>query len=89
MRLFDTYISDEQGLSILHAYICSALLLKWAVKLKKMNFTDIMLFLQKMPTKDWTEEDIEMIIAEAYVFKTLYEGTFPCLTVPLNGNYQN
>jgi hypothetical protein len=75
LRLFDTYISDEQGFSVLHIYVCAALLLKWSIKLKKMNFTDIMLFLQSMPTKDWSEKDIEIIIAEAYVFKTLYEDT--------------
>ena len=75
LRLFDTYVSDEQGFSVLHMYVCAALLLKWSLKIKKMQFTDIMLFLQNMPTKDWGDKDIEMIIAEAYVFKTLYEDT--------------
>jgi len=73
MRLFDTYISDEQGFNVLHIYVCAALLLKWSLKLKKLNFSEIMIFLQNMPTKDWGEQDIEMIIAEAYVFMTLYE----------------
>lgn len=85
VRLFDTYISDEQGFSLLHSYVCSALLLKWSVKLKKMHFTDIMLFLQSMPTKEWSEQDIEMVIAEAYVFRTLYEGPSNCVTVPTLG----
>jgi hypothetical protein len=75
MRLFDTYISDEQGFSVLHIYVCAALILKWSVKLKKMNFSEVMMFLQSMPTKDWSEKDIEMIIAEGYVFMTLYEDT--------------
>jgi len=75
LRLFDTYIADEQGFSVFHLYVCAALLLKWSLKIKKMNFTDIMLFLQNMPTKDWREEDIEMIISEAFVFKSLYEDT--------------
>jgi len=75
MRLFDTYISDEQGFSVLHIYVCAALLLKWSVKLKKMNFPEIMVFLQNMPTRDWSEQDIEIIIAEAYVFMTLYEDS--------------
>jgi len=34
-----------------------------------------MVFLQCMPTKDWCEQDIEMVIAEAYVFMTLYEDS--------------
>jgi len=75
MRLFDTYIADEQGFSVFHMYVCAALLLKWSLKLKKMAFTDIMLFLQNMPTKEWSDKDIEMILSEAFVFKTLYEDT--------------
>ena len=75
MRLFDTYISDEQGFSVLHIYVCASLLLKWSIKIKKMAFQEIMVFLQNMPTKDWSERDIEVIIAESYVFKTLYEDT--------------
>lgn len=75
MRLFDTYIADEEGFSVLHTYVCVALLLKWSIKLKKMGFNDIMIFLQNMPTKDWGEKDVEVIIAEAFVFKSLYEDT--------------
>jgi len=75
LRLFDTYIADEQGFSVFHLYVCAAILLKWSLKIKKMNFTDIMLFLQNMPTKEWREEDIEIIISEAFVFKSLYEDT--------------
>mmetsp|Transcript_36878 Transcript_36878/g.33121 ORF Transcript_36878/g.33121 Transcript_36878/m.33121 type:complete len:132 (-) Transcript_36878:567-962(-) len=45
MRLFDTYISDDQGFSVLHIYVCTALLLKWSVKLKKMDFSEMMVFL--------------------------------------------
>jgi len=75
LRLFDTYIADEQGFSVFHLYVCAAILLKWSLKIKKMNFTEMMLFLQNMPTKDWREEDIEMIISEAFVFKSLYEDT--------------
>lgn len=75
LRLFDTYIADEQGFNVFHFYVCAALLLKWTVKLKKMNFTEIMLFLQNLPTKDWNEQDVEMILGEAYVFKTLYGAT--------------
>eukprot|EP01016_Furgasonia_blochmanni_P002984 TRINITY_DN1116_c0_g1_i12.p1 TRINITY_DN1116_c0_g1~~TRINITY_DN1116_c0_g1_i12.p1 ORF type:complete len:288 (-),score=36.35 TRINITY_DN1116_c0_g1_i12:358-1221(-) len=75
MRLFDTYISDDEGFSVLHIYVCTAILLKWANKLKRMSFNDLMLFLQCLPTKEWREEDLNMLIAEAYVFKTLFEGS--------------
>ena len=75
VRLFDTYISDEQGFNVLHLYVCAAILLKWSIKLKKMNLDNIMVFLQDLPTKQWSEQDLDVIIAEAYVFKTLYEDS--------------
>jgi len=75
LRLFDTFIADEKGFSVLHIYVCAALLLKWSVKLKKMRFSDIMLFLQGLPTYQWKEEDINVIIAEAYVYRSLYENS--------------
>ena len=75
MRLFDTYISDNEGFTTLHMFVCTALLLKWAQKLKKMQFHEMMLFLQSLPTKEWGEEDLQMLIAEAYVYKMLFESS--------------
>jgi len=44
MRLFDTYISDDEGFSTFHTYVCATLFLKWAGKLKKLDFMDLMDF---------------------------------------------
>ena len=33
------------------------------------------MFLQNIPTKDWLEADIDMLISEAYVFRLLYEDS--------------
>lgn len=73
MRLFDTYISDEDGFTTLHVYVCLVLLLKWSAKIKKMQFNEMMLFLQSLPTKDWGEDDLTMIVGEAYVYKSMFE----------------
>mmetsp|Transcript_34244 Transcript_34244/g.39947 ORF Transcript_34244/g.39947 Transcript_34244/m.39947 type:complete len:416 (+) Transcript_34244:31-1278(+) len=73
MRLFDTYISDDEGFTQLHSYISVVLLTKWSPKIKKMQFHEIMLFLQNLPTKEWSEQDINMVIAEAYVYKSMFE----------------
>lgn len=80
LRLFDTYISDDEGFTTLHIYVCTAILLKWAQKIKKMQFHEIMLFLQNLPTKEWGAEDLQMIIAEAYVYKSLFESSNPMVT---------
>ena len=46
LRLYDTFISDENGYSALAIYIICSILLTWSKKLKKMPFEDIMIFLQ-------------------------------------------
>jgi len=37
-----------------------------------MHFEEMMKFQQNMPTKDWTEEDLATIIAEAYVYQSYF-----------------
>lgn len=32
----------------------------------------MMIFQQNMPTKEWTEEDISTVIAEAYVYQSYF-----------------
>ena len=39
-----------------------------------MKSDSLMGFLQKLPTKSWTEEDLEIVIAEAYVYKKIFSG---------------
>ena len=64
MRLFDTYISDDEGVSCFHTYVCATLFLKWAGKLKKMGFMEILLFFQKFykTNTSWSDKDIELLI---------------------------
>jgi hypothetical protein len=72
LRLFDTYISYDDGFISLHNYVCAAILLKWKKKLKKMPFNDLIPFLQNLPTKEWTEKDVSILIAEAYLFQSMF-----------------
>jgi len=37
-----------------------------------MNYQDAMLFLQNLPTSDWGDEDIEMLLSKAFEMKQLY-----------------
>jgi hypothetical protein len=38
MRLYDTYFAEEDGFSQFHCYVCAAFFLKFAPKLKTMDF---------------------------------------------------
>ncbi|PHH84650.1 hypothetical protein CDD83_1607 [Cordyceps sp. RAO-2017] len=75
IRMWDTYLAEEQGFSEFHLYVCAALLVKWSDKLVKMDFQEVMMFLQRLPTKDWTEKDIELLLSEAFIWQSLYKGS--------------
>ncbi|KAK4680374.1 GTPase-activating protein [Podospora pseudoanserina] len=75
IRMWDTYMAEEQGFSEFHLYVCAAFLVKWSDKLVKMDFQEIMMFLQSLPTGDWTEKDIELLLSEAYIWQSLFKGS--------------
>lgn len=73
IRLFDTYMAEgDNGFSAYHTFVCAAFLLKWSEKLMGMEFQDIIIFLQAPPTAHWTEKEMETLISEAFVLKSLF-----------------
>lgn len=34
-----------------------------------------MMFLQSLPTKQWTEKDIELLLSEAFIWQSLFRGS--------------
>jgi len=34
-----------------------------------------MMFLQALPTHDWTEKDIELLLSEAFIWQQLFKGS--------------
>ncbi|KAK7215527.1 hypothetical protein V2G26_003530 [Clonostachys chloroleuca] len=75
IRMWDTYLAEEQGFSEFHLYVCAAFLVKWSAKLVEMDFQEIMMFLQSLPTKEWTEKDIELLLSEAFIWQSLFKGS--------------
>lgn len=53
-------------------FLLIAVLQKFAKQMLKMKFDDIMSLIQCLPTKQWKQHDIEIIIAEAYVYMKMY-----------------
>lgn len=74
IRMWDTYLSEPNGFSEFHVYVCAAYLVKWSDELKKMDFQAIMMFLQDPPTKNWTEKDVELLLSEAFIWQSLYKN---------------
>ncbi|KAI9820443.1 MAG: GTPase-activating protein [Thelocarpon impressellum] len=75
IRMWDTYLAEEQGFSEFHLYVCAAFLVKWSEQLVKMDFQEIMMFLQALPTRDWTEKDVELLLSEAFIWQSLFRGS--------------
>lgn len=73
IRLWDTYIAEENGFANFHVYVCAVFLVYWSPQLKKMGFEELLLFLQKVPTADWGNSEVETLLAEAFILKELFE----------------
>ncbi|EFX01363.1 GTPase activating protein [Grosmannia clavigera kw1407] len=82
IRMWDTYMAEENGFSEFHLYVCAAFLVKWSAKLCGMDFQEIMMFLQSLPTREWTEKDIELLLSEAYIWQSLFKGSSAHLRRP-------
>ena len=72
VRLFDTYISCGDDYPTFTLYLLVAIMVKFSNQLQKLGFDDIMRFMQKPPTKEWTEKELETLISEAYVYRMHY-----------------
>ncbi|XP_022242995.1 TBC1 domain family member 22B-like isoform X1 [Limulus polyphemus] len=70
VRLWDTYLSETDGFSTFHLYVCAAFLKHWSRDLlAEKDFQGIMLMLQNLPTLNWGDEEISLLVAEAYQLK--------------------
>lgn len=73
IRLWDTYLSEPDGFSKFHLYVCAAFLRRWKPELEtKADFQSILLFIQNVPTAKWSDKDISLLVAEAYKLKYMF-----------------
>ncbi|KAI8878994.1 RabGAP/TBC [Backusella circina FSU 941] len=76
IRMWDTYLAEgsSEGFSEFHVYVCAAFLVKWSNQLQKLDFQGIMIFLQQLPTQGWEEKDVELLLSEAFMWKSLFHN---------------
>ncbi|XP_071509573.1 TBC1 domain family member 22B-like [Diadema antillarum] len=73
VRLWDTYMSEPEGFAVFHLYVCAALLVMFAGKImRERDFQGTMLFLQNLPTNNWGNKDISLLVAEAFKLKYMF-----------------
>ncbi|XP_051818966.1 TBC1 domain family member 22A isoform X1 [Antechinus flavipes] len=70
VRLWDTYQSEPEGFSHFHLYVCAAFLMRWRKEiLEEKDFQELLIFLQNLPTAHWGNEEVSVLLAEAYRLK--------------------
>ncbi|XP_054281058.1 TBC1 domain family member 22B-like isoform X1 [Macrosteles quadrilineatus] len=70
IRLWDTYLAESDSFASFQLYVCAAFLLHWRQELLlERDFQGLMLMLQNLPTHNWTDADIGVLVAEAYRLK--------------------
>ncbi|KAI0266852.1 rab-GTPase-TBC domain-containing protein [Gloeopeniophorella convolvens] len=75
VRMWDTYLAEgADAFSQFHLYVCSAFLVRWSDKLREMDFQGIIMFLQSLPTQDWTDHEIEMLLSQAFVLNSIWHN---------------
>lgn len=76
IRMWDTYMAEgTEGFSDFHLYVCAAFLVKWSEVMRRMEFQDIMMFLQSLPTGNWGDKEVELLLSEAFMWKSLFAGS--------------
>ncbi|XP_017884253.1 TBC1 domain family member 22B isoform X1 [Ceratina calcarata] len=70
IRLWDTYLAESDRFASFQLYVCAAFLLRWRRHLLlQPDFQGLMLMLQNLPTQNWTDAEIGILVAEAYKLK--------------------
>ncbi|KAJ1362876.1 hypothetical protein KIN20_022583 [Parelaphostrongylus tenuis] len=85
IRLWDTYLSEPDGFSQFHSYVCAAFLRTWSRKLQdERDFQGIMILLQNLPTQYWGDREIRELTADAFSLMSLFDGARRHLISPAN-----
>ncbi|QCD88479.1 TBC1 domain family member 22B-like [Vigna unguiculata] len=74
-RLWDTYLAEGDDLPDFLIYIFASFLLTWSDKLQKFDFQELVMFLQNLPTENWTHQELEMVLSQAFMWHTMFNNS--------------
>ncbi|EPS63086.1 hypothetical protein M569_11695, partial [Genlisea aurea] len=72
-RLWDTYLAEGDGLPEFLVYMFASFVITWSDKLQKLEFQEMVMFLQHLPTLNWSETELEMVLSQAYMWHAMFE----------------
>jgi hypothetical protein len=73
-RLWDMYLSNHSKIASTHVYICAALMAALSPKLTGIQHADFVMQIQSINPDAWSVEEMEMIIAQGYVYEKMFAG---------------
>ncbi|KAI3518398.1 hypothetical protein L1887_07085 [Cichorium endivia] len=73
-RLWDTYLAEGDALPDFLVYIFASFLLTWSDKLLKLDFQEMVMFLQHLPTNNWSHQELEMVLSRAFMWHTMFDS---------------
>ena len=74
IKLIDYYLVEDVSPSELCVYLAATLLLKFSCKIKTLKREQIIMFLQNLPTANWGEQDIKLLVSEAFTLRNLFRS---------------
>ncbi|MBA0664311.1 hypothetical protein Goklo_004342 [Gossypium klotzschianum] len=74
-RLWDTYLAEGDALPDFLVYIFASFLLTWSETLQKLDFQELVMFLQHLPTHNWTYQELEMVLSRAYMWHSMFNNS--------------
>ncbi|KAL6293946.1 hypothetical protein ACE6H2_002088 [Prunus campanulata] len=74
-RLWDTYLAEGDALPDFLVYIFASFLLTWSDKLQKLDFQELVMFLQHLPTNNWTHQELEMVLSRAFMWHSMFNSS--------------
>nr|AKF43334.1 Ypt/Rab-GAP domain of gyp1p superfamily protein [Melianthus villosus] len=74
-RLWDTYLAEGDALPDFLVYIYASFLLTWSEDLQKLEFQEMVMFLQHLPTENWTHQELEIVLSRAYMWHSMFNNS--------------
>ncbi|XAR71065.1 hypothetical protein NMG60_11028158 [Bertholletia excelsa] len=74
-RLWDTYLAEGDALPDFLVYIFASFLLTWSEELQKLDFQELVMFLQHLPTQNWTDLELEVVLSRAFMWHSMFNSS--------------
>lgn len=73
IKLMDYYLTEEYSQDELCIYLMLSLILKFSFEIKQRKKEQIIIFFQNLPTQNWGDQDIQLLVSEAFTLRSLFK----------------